>query len=80
MRKRGDREGPDAALVMRGNGLDLSFTALAEDREVSYDRVVRFRPSNASAMYDQGWSFWRTNIKPVGNRYRPLDAPAFSQV
>jgi hypothetical protein len=22
----------------------------------------------ASAMFDKGWSFWRTNIKPVGNR------------
>ena len=25
-------------------------------------------------MFDKGWSFWRTNIKPVGNRYRLLEA------
>ena len=35
---------------------------LASEATASYHRFVRFRPSLASAMFDRGRSFWRTNI------------------
>ena len=51
-------------------------SALHESKFRARIMIVRFRSSGSSAMFEKERSFWRTNMKPVGSRYRPLEAPA----